>query len=258
MAPATLALAALFAAVIGLTLGMIGGGGSILTVPVFVYVLGLPAKQAIAMSLPVVGATSLVGAAGHWRVGNVQWRTALGFGLVAMAGSFGGARLAHLLDGAVQLTLLGAVMLGAAVSMLRSRDEAVPPREGAPRRIALVAGAGLGVGVMTGLVGIGGGFLIVPALVLLVGLPMKRAVGTSLVVITMNAASGFAGYAGTTTIDWRGMGVFTALAIAGVLAGTRLAAHVPARQLKRLFAIFLVAIATFVLYQNRGVFLGTR
>lgn len=258
MSPATLALAAFFAAVIGLTLGLIGGGGSILTVPVFVYVLGVPAKQAIAMSLPVVGATSLIGAIGHWRAGNVQWRTALAFGLVAMLGSFGGTRLARYLDGAVQLTLLGVVMLGAGLAMLRSRDGAVVPSPPTPHRLALVGAVGLGVGVLTGLVGIGGGFLIVPALVLLVGLPMKQGVGTSLVVITMNAAAAFAGYAGTTVVDWRMMAAFTAITIAGVLAGTRFATAVPAQHLKRGFAIFLFVVAAFVLYQNRGVFLGAR
>ena len=257
MAPSTLALAAACALVTGLTLGVIGGGGSVLTVPVFVYLLGYPAKEAIAMSLPVIGATSLIGAIGHWRRGNVQLRTALAFGAVAMAGSFAGARLSRLVDGRFQLALLGLMMGGAALSMLRSASTTAASDEPAPQRpLALIAAAGIAVGILTGLVGVGGGFLIVPALVLLGGVPMKQAIGTSLAVITMNTLAGFAGYAGQVRIDWMAMGLFAGVAIAGILVGTRLVAHVSVVQLKRGFAFFLLAVAAFVLFQSRAILLG--
>ena len=182
------------AALVGLSLGMMGGGGSILTVPIFVYVLHYDAKLAIAMSLPVIGITSLVGAIGHWKAGNVNVKTALAFGVIAMCGAFAGARVARLLNGSVQLTLLAAVMLVAAVTMYRSSlSRAVKSAaDASPRAMpaALLIPVALAVGVLTGVVGIGGGFLVVPALVLLARVPMKQAVGTSLLVIAMNSASG--------------------------------------------------------------------
>ena len=251
------AVGLLLASVIGLSLGLLGGGGSILTVPIFVYVLGYAAKPAIAMSLPVVGATSLVGAFGHWRAGNVNLRQAFSFGIVAMVGAYAGARLAVLVSGVVQLTLLAVVMLGAAMSMLRqtgSRPAAVGTVDAEPVSRWLVLVVGLGVGMLTGLVGIGGGFLIVPALVLLARLPMKQAVGTSLLVIAMNSASGFAGYLGQVDVPWRFMAMFTVVATGGILAGTYLVRFVSQRALKRAFGVFLLLMSGVMLYQNRGVF----
>jgi uncharacterized protein len=244
------------ALLIGLSLGLLGGGGSILTVPIFVYVLGFAAKQAIAMSLPVVGATSLVGATGHWRDGNVNLRVALPFGVAAMIGAYVGARFAALVKGPVQLLLLGAVMLAAAISMFRRRptDPTVAERAPPPRLSPLLLLVGVGVGLLTGLVGIGGGFLIVPALVVLAHVPMKQAVGTSLVVIAMNTVSGFAGYHGQVTIPWAFVAGFTAVAIAGILIGTRLVRHVSAAALRRGFAYFLILLGVLVMWQNRGAF----
>jgi uncharacterized membrane protein YfcA len=203
----------------------------------------------------VVGITSLVGAAFHWRLGNVRLKTALTFGPLAMAGAFAGAKLAGFLSGAVQLALLSIVMIVSATSMLRgSRVEA---DTNAPPRLALLIPAALGVGALTGLLGIGGGFLFVPALVLLARVPMRQAVGTSLCVIAMNSASGFAGYVGSVDIDWKFLSAFTAIAVAGALVGTALASRVPQATLKRGFAIFLFAMGGFVLYKNRSVFRGT-
>ena len=240
------------ALVIGVSLGLLGGGGSILTVPVFVYLLGFAAKPAIAMTLPVVGTASLVGAVGHWRQGNVNARVALLFGVVAMAGAFVGARLATFVSGAVQLATLGVVMLGAAAAMLRGRPQR--PADAPPHTRALLLVAAVAVGLLTGFVGIGGGFLVVPALVLLAGSSMKEAVGTSLVVIAMNSAAGFAGYLGQVEIDWGFLAAFTAVAVAGIVIGTRLVRHVPQDTLRRIFALFLVLMAVLVLYQNRTAF----
>jgi uncharacterized membrane protein YfcA len=251
----------LLAALIGVTLGLLGAGGSILTVPVLVYVLGYAAKPAIAMSLPVVGVTSLVGAIGHWREGNVQLRTAVLFGLIAMVGSFAGARLAVLVSAGVQLTLLGFVMLGAAVTMLRGSratraNDAGEDSPAARRPLAVLAVTGLAIGLLTGIVGIGGGFLIVPALVLLARVPMKQAVGTSLVVIAMNSASGALGYAGQFDLPWRFLLGFTGVAVLGILAGTRLVRFVSQGALRRAFAVFLIGLGVLILYQSRTTFLS--
>ena len=248
------ALGLALAALIGLSLGMLGGGGSTLTVPVFVYVLGFDPKAAIAMSLPVVGATSLVGAASHWRSGQVQVRTAVLFGLVAMAGSFLSARLlAPRVSATLQLALLAIVMLAAAVSMFRNAGGRKHAEGHAPlpAPVPLLAIVALGVGTLTGLVGIGGGFLIVPALVLLARVPMKQAVGTSLLVIAMNTFSGWAGYAAHTDVPWGFLAAFTAVAIAGILGGAHLTRFVSQAQLKRAFAVFLLCVGAFILYQNR-------
>ena len=250
-----LALGLALAALIGLSLGLLGGGGSILTVPVLVYVLGVAAKPAIAMSLPVVGITSLVGAGLHWRLGNVRVPTALTFGVVAMVGAFAGAKLAAFLSGAAQLLLLAVVMLAAAGSMLRdTRGTRAEAETTTPPRLALLAPVALAVGVLTGVVGIGGGFLVVPALVVLANVPMRQAVGTSLLVIAMNSASGFAGYLGTVDLDWAFLAGFTAAAVAGALVVTALVARVPQAALKRGFAVFLLAMGGFVLYKNHDAF----
>jgi uncharacterized protein len=245
----------ILAALVGLSLGLLGGGGSILTVPILVYLLGFGAKTAIAMSLPIVGTTSLVGAIGHWRAGNVRLQTALLFGLAAMAGAFAGARFAAYLSGAVQMAILAVVMLVAAITMFRGGvgGSAALEVESAPA-LAPMLSVAVGVGALTGIIGIGGGFLIVPALVLLARVPMKQAVGTSLLVIAMNSASGFAGYAGRVVVPWGFVAAFAGIAILGILAGTALVRFVSQAQLKRSFAVFLIAVGLFTLYQNRAVF----
>jgi uncharacterized membrane protein YfcA len=243
------------AVLIGLSLGMLGGGGSILTVPVFVFVMGFAAKDAIAMSLPVVGTTSLVSALGHWRHGNVDVRAVVTFAPPAMLGAVAGARLATRVSGTFQLALLGVVMLAAGVLMLRgggAADEPAPTRTGGARRSVVLAATGLGVGVLTGLVGVGGGFLIVPALVLLAGLSMKRAVGTSLVLISLSTLTGLVAYQGQAELSWRVVGLFTLLAIGGAVAGTRIARHVPARRLRVTFGILVLVVASFLLFGARA------
>jgi uncharacterized membrane protein YfcA len=199
----------------------------------------------------------LVGAFRHWREGNVIPRVALIFGFVAMAGSLLGSQVARLLSGTVQLTLFAVVMLAAAVFMLRDRRPAGTPVTALTgRQMVLLGAIGLAVGGLTGLVGVGGGFLIVPALVLLAGVPMKQAVGTSLLVIAMNSAAGFAGYLGQIDVRWEIVLPFTAIAVAGILVGASLVRLVSQLLLKRSFAVFLVGMALFILVQNRAAFLG--
>lgn len=248
------------AAVIGLSLGVLGGGGSILTVPILVYVLGFGAKAAIAMSLPIVGITSVVGAARHWRGGAVDLRTALVFGGITMLTSYVGARLSVLLSAGTQLGLLAIVMVAAAVSMLRnarmeSSTESAAAETEVTVRPALTAPLVLiaaGVGLLTGLVGIGGGFLVVPALVILAHLSMRAAIGTSLVVIAMNSLSGSLGYIGHADIVWPFVARFAAVAVGGILIGTHLVRFVSQAALKQAFAVLLLATGGFMLFGNHS------
>ena len=243
---------------LGLLLGILGGGGSILTVPALVYGAGIAPKPAIAMSLAVVGVTSAVGSVWQWRRGKLQSRVALLFGLSAMAGALVGARLAVLLRGDVQLLLLAMVMVAAAVGMLRGSGApaGAEQRLAAPPRTMLLGTTGVVVGIMTGIVGIGGGFLIVPALTLLAGLPMADAVGTSLVIIAMNSAAGFVGTAGHVAVPWQATAVVIVGAIVGIAAGTRIGGRLSATQLQRGFAVFLLGVAAFVVYANRALLTG--
>ncbi|HUF16984.1 MAG TPA: sulfite exporter TauE/SafE family protein [Thermoanaerobaculia bacterium] len=240
------------AALIGISLGLLGGGGSILAVPILVYVVGMGAKPAIATSLLVVGATSFVGSLRHLRAANVDVRTALVFGVVSMACSYGGGRLASFLSDTFQLGFFSVVMIAASLGMFRSRNEegrgSVHP--------GLVAVSAAGVGLLTGIVGVGGGFLIVPALVLLAGIPMKRAVGTSLVVIAMNSAAAYIAYSKHVSLDWRYTAMFTGFALAGVLAGSALVESVSQKVLRRAFATFIAGVGSFILIEilTRNVF----
>ncbi|MDQ3658753.1 MAG: sulfite exporter TauE/SafE family protein [Actinomycetota bacterium] len=248
-------LGLLLAIFMGLALGLLGGGGSILAVPILVYAFGFGAKEAVAASLAVVGLTSLFGAAEHWRRDRVRLSVALVFGLFAAVGAYLGAQLAGFLSGAVQLSLFGVVMLIAAFFMLRNgepdEDGEEAPSEGSVGRLFLrFAAPGIGVGVLTGVVGVGGGFLIVPVLVLLGEIPMAAAVGTSLLVLAMNSFAGFAGYLGKVEIQWGIMSLFAALAVAGSFVGAYLVRFVPQHALKRGFAVFLIVMAVFILYEN--------
>ena len=249
MEPTVIAFGA--ALVIGLSLGLLGGGGSILTVPVLVYALGFDVKPAVAMSLVLVGLTSLIGAIVHWRLGNVRLPSATLFAVLAMTGAFAGARLSALLPSTIQLALLALVMLAASVSMFRRspRQDKEDTHHDAPRARALVPVA-IGVGLLTGLLGVGGGFLVVPALALLVRVPMRQAVGTSLAVIALSSASGAVGYLGVVPIDWAFIARFTAVAAAGVLGGAALTRFVSVSALRRSFAVLLVAVGVFVLSRN--------
>lgn len=248
-----IALGYALALLIGISLGLLGGGGSILTVPVLHYVLGYGVKDAIPMSLVVVGLTSGFGAINHARVGTVRWRTALAFGPPAIVGAILGAELGLRVDATTQLTVFAVVMLLAAVSMLRggvgAREEARPPRARHPLPFITLVGAL--VGVLTGFVGVGGGFLYVPALALLAGLAMKEAIGTSLVLILLSCAAGLVRYWGHLQFDWRAIALFSGIAFVGVAVGSRLVPYLSQRTLKKGFAFFLLAMGAVVLLSGR-------
>jgi uncharacterized membrane protein YfcA len=250
------AIALVLAALMGVTLGMLGGGGSILAVPILRYVVGLEAKQAVALSLAVVGITSAIGAFGYWRGGHVRLPMAASFGAVSMLGAFGGASIAQWLSGQTQLLIFSVIMLAAAAYLWRTPqgpEGSTGNRRLGAKELSLAAAAGLGVGIFTGLVGIGGGFMIVPALVVFLKLPMREAAGTSLCVIALNAAAGMAGYAGHVVYPWPLLGAFTAAAVAGIVVGTRLAHRVPASLLRRVFAVLVLVTALAMLYANLSV-----
>ncbi|WP_412061958.1 sulfite exporter TauE/SafE family protein [Rubrivirga sp. IMCC45206] len=256
--------ALLGAVAIGLVLGLLGSGGSILTVPVLVYLAGQPDKVAIAESLAIVGAIAAVGAVPYARQKLVDWHSVLYFGVPGIVGTYGGAALAKWIPGAVQLALFAIVMILAAGLMLRGKKD-LEARGGEPHArqpLWLIAVEGLIVGVLTGLVGVGGGFLIVPALVLLGGLSMRMAVGTSLLIIAAKSAAGFWKYTDVLAetglhVDWGLIGIFAAIGIAGSFVGNALSQRVPQAQLKRGFAVFLVVMGIFILYNEAPAVFAT-
>ncbi|MFL4492908.1 sulfite exporter TauE/SafE family protein [Streptomyces sp. VTCC 41912] len=236
---------------IGVFLGVLGGGGSMLTVPILVYLAGQHTQQAIAASLFVVGVTSLAGLTSHARAGRVRWRTGTLFGLAGMAGAYAGGRVAGYIPDTVLLVAFALMMLATAAAMLRGpRTTSKQARGELPLRRLLLQGSL--VGVVTGLLGAGGGFLIVPALALLAGLPMASAVGTSLLVIAMNSFAGLAGHLSDAHLDWSLTLAVTAAAVLGSLIGGRLAGRIPQRALRTGFGWFVVAMGVFVLGQQIG------
>lgn len=245
-----IALTIALAVLVGVSLGLLGGGGSILTVPLLAYVAGLDAKQAIATSLLVVGATSLVGAISHARAGRVQWRTGLVFGVAGMVGAYGGGVLARFIPGSVLLIGFAVIMIATAAAMLRGRKDLSVGDQVQSLPAFKIVLEGLVVGLVTGLVGAGGGFLVVPALALLGGLPMPVAVGTSLVVIAMKSFAGLAGYLTSVHIDWRLAGGVTAAALVGALIGARLTARVDPDVLRKAFGWFVLTMSSLILAQE--------
>ncbi len=253
---AMIVLTVALAVLVGVSLGLLGGGGSILTVPLLAYVAGMDAKQAIATSLLVVGATSAVGAISHARAGRVQWRTGLVFGVAGMTGAYAGGLLAHFIPGSVLLIGFAAIMIATAVAMLRGRKNVDPGAAPKSMPVGKVILEGLIVGLVTGLVGAGGGFLVVPALALLGGLPMPVAVGTSLVVIAMKSFAGLAGYLSSVQIDWGLAAAVTAAALVGALLGARLTAVVNPDSLRKAFGWFVLAMSTVILWQEVHLLVG--
>ncbi|MDR7328359.1 sulfite exporter TauE/SafE family protein [Corynebacterium guangdongense] len=246
----TLVAVVLLSVVVGLSLGLMGGGGSILTVPLLTYVAGMDPKEAIAASLFVVGATSAVSALAHARQGNVRWRTGLTFGAASMVGAFLGGLAGGHIPGMILMVAFAVMMIATAAAMLRGRSN--KGGAGEPRKLPLgkILLEGLVVGLVTGLVGAGGGFLVVPALALLGGLSMPAAVGTSLVVITMKSFAGLAGYLTTVSLDWPLVLGVTAAALVGAVIGARLTSVVPEKALRKGFGVFVLVMGFIVLFQE--------
>ena len=246
------------ALLVGLVLGLLGSGGSILTVPVLVYLVGEPSKLAIAESLGIVALISLVGALPFAIRGQVSWRSVGLFGGPGIVGAYLGAYVSQFMPGALQLALFAGVMLLAAVMMFRGGGAAGGTTDRAFWKVML---DGLGVGVLTGIVGVGGGFLIVPALVLLCGLSMRLAIGTSLLIIALKSISGFVKYIDVMgdagfSIHWDLVLIFSAIGVVGSIVGGRVGAYVPQARLKRGFAVFLVIMGVVILGQNVAAMVG--
>lgn len=272
----TLSIALAGGLLIGLSLGALGGGGSILTVPVLVYLLAVEPQSATSASLIIVGVTSIVAAVGHARAGRVRWRSAIVFGIIGSATAFPGSVLNRTVNPQILLLAFAALMIVAAGAMIartrnRSSDGDGEPapheRPSTPdedthggsimmavaaatrmltvRQAAKLVAAALVVGFLTGFLGVGGGFLIVPALVLALGYPMPVAVGTSLVVISITSAGAFAERLGTGTIPWQIVLPFTLAAIAGSFGGKALSDRVSGTALTRSFAALLLVVAVY-------------
>ncbi len=253
-----LILGLILSALIGLSLGLIGGGGSIITVPVLVYVLGVEAHEAVGMSLAVVGGTSLVGSILHHGRGKLQMKTGLTFGMSGILGAFAGSPLTQLLSPPALLITFALLMFFIGVLMLRQKPAAESEIDELGEKPILWKAllAGFGVGVLTGFLGVGGGFLIVPALVMFGGLSMKEAIGTSLFVIFLNCVAGLIGHASQNGFDWGLTAQVTALAVAGTIFGTLLSHKLEAKKLQKGFAFFVLAVAVFLMIKNYGVFFG--
>ena len=240
------------AMIVGLTMGLLGSGGSILSVPILVYLVGEGDKVAIAESLAIVGVIAVFALLPYARNGLVSWRTIVLFGLPGMAGAYAGAAVARFVPGALQLALFALVMLAAAISMVR----AAPASEGRGSRAHWkIALDGLLVGALTGLVGVGGGFLIVPALVFFGGLPMRTAVGTSLGIIALKSFAGYIKYLDVLSelhleVNGPVIVAFAALGIVGSFLGSAVAGKLPQARLKQTFATLLVVMSVFILAKN--------
>jgi len=243
---------------IGLLLGLLGGGGSILTVPMLVYLLDVPAKTAITTSFVVVGLSSIVALLPHARRHSVCWKSGLFFGLSGMAGAFGGGRLAGLFSADGLMTLFGLICIATGLMMLRGK-KAKAAGQSSAQRVSVcpltvpyrrVLFDGLLVGFLTGMIGVGGGFLIVPALVLWVGLPMHGAIGTSLLIIIMNAVAGLAGYSQHAELDLDLTLIVAAGALVGGALGAGISGYINAAKLRQAFGLTVIAIGIYVLTQS--------
>jgi uncharacterized membrane protein YfcA len=238
---------------IGVSLGLLGSGGSILTVPVLVYLVGQDEKLAIAGSLAIVGSIALAASLPYLKKKQIDWRIVVLFGIPGMVGTYMGAWLATWVSGLVQLALFAVVMLIASWQMLKPASMDDRPHE--PRKVWKIGLDGLLVGVLTGLVGVGGGFLIVPALVLLGGLSMHRAVATSLIIIALKSFTGFWKYLDVLdqqglVLDWNVIAVVTALGVVGSFAGSRIAGLVDQEKLKKVFGLFLIIMGIYILVRT--------
>ena len=238
---------------IGVSLGLLGSGGSIITVPVLVYLLGQDEKLAIAGSLFVVGNIALAGSLQYVRPRLIDWRNVVVFGVPGMAGTYLGAMIAAFVPGIMQLALFALVMLLASYMMLRPVPLTDTPHE--PRETWKIASDGLFVGVITGLVGVGGGFLIVPALVLLGGLAIHKAVATSLVIIALKSYSGFYKYMDVLEqqnleLDWKTLMLVTGLGVIGSYGGAKIANRMPQDKLKKGFGFFLIVMGIYILVRS--------
>lgn len=257
-------IAYFFSVLIGISLGLIGGGGSILTLPVLVYLLHINPVLSTAYSLFVVGSTALVGSVTYMKKGLISYKTAIIFAIPSLISVFLTRKFLIPLIPDELFTIGGflvtknigimvffaVVMLIASYSMIRSKTEEVSENEEPIYNVPLIALEGVLVGVLTGIVGAGGGFLIIPALVILAKLPMKMAVGTSLLIIAAKSLFGFLGDVANQPIDWRFLLTFTGMAIVGIFIGTYLTRFISGAKLKKGFGWFVLIMGVYVILKE--------
>ena len=232
----------------GLTLGLLGGGGSVLTVPILVYVFKIDPKTAIALSLAIVGISALVAAYKYYHQKSIAIKQALFFILTATPGTLFGSYLSQFFSGNTQLIFFAFIMIQASIFMIRGTTTHVSKVNDSRKwHLAL---SGFGVGIITGLVGVGGGFLIVPSLIYFNGLQTKKAIGSSLFIIVINSAIGFISYINIVEIPWLTLLNFTIFTIIGIFIGVSLSNRVPQHLLKKIFGIFLILVSFFILYMD--------
>jgi uncharacterized membrane protein YfcA len=236
------------ALVAGTVFGIFGAGGSILLVPILVYVLGVPIKAALGMSLLILTLTGGFATAAHARSRNVVWWIGLRWAGLGMLGAYGGGRVAELIPPHALLMIFATVVVVAALAMIR---RPVPsPHADARIPMGKVVSIGLLLGFFTGMIGVGGGFLLVPALVLLCGIDIKHAIGTSLLIITINSFGGFLGFAAHESFDWRLTAVVGAFNAAGSVLGERLGKPLPGNRLRPAFGVFLLVVGAAMVVEN--------
>lgn len=242
---------------IGFSLGLTGGGGSIITVPALIYLAGVDTRQSLTLSLAVVGSASLFGSFLYLRKGYMRFRAAVAFSLTGIAGAFAGSYVQAMIPERVLLLLFAAVMILVSVLMLRRarynrlhglQDEGLAHENVRLGRGFLAVGAI--VGFMTGLLSVGGGFLIVPALMFLAHFPTKTAIGTSLMIISINSFASLLGRVYTIEIDWVFTGIFIGTAFLGMLGGAKLAERLSPRRLNLTFSWAVLLIAAFMIFKN--------
>ncbi|MCP9753173.1 sulfite exporter TauE/SafE family protein [Ferruginibacter sp. HRS2-29] len=253
------------AALVGVSLGVIGGGGSILTVPILVYIVGINPLLATSYSLFIVGATSLVGAFNSWRQGHIKIKTAILFGTASISTVFATRKLLvpliphhiarigkfEVTASLVTMVLFAILMLAAAIAMIKNgsnKNAQSPPTDPVQKiRFSRLLFYGVAIGLATGFLGAGGGFLLIPTLVLLMGLTMQEAIGTSLLIIALNSLIGFTGDIGHFAIDWVFLLKITAVAIAGIFAGGYIGRRTDTAKLKKLFGWFVLLMGIYIL-----------
>lgn len=240
---------------VGLTLGILGSGGSILTVPVLVYLVDEPEKVAIAESLGIVGAISLSGFVPYAMKKQVHWPSILYFGVPGIAGTYFGSVMAAYVSGQLQLIVFAVIMLAAAAMMFNQKVQEPKPLSQYNLVKWQLGIQGFGVGSLTGFIGVGGGFMIVPALVLLAGLPISLSVGTSLAIISLNSFIGFFKHLEVLqtfdlALDWSLIIIFSIIGAVGSLIGNRIGIYIPQEKLKKGFAGFLVVMAVYIIFMN--------
>ena len=243
-------IALVLALLIGVALGALGGGGSIVTLPILVYVAGIPPKSAVGMSMAIVGGTSFLGSYLHWRSGNFLLKPALLFSATGILGAYLGSSGTHLVSSSVLMLLFSGLMLVVGARMLAHRQRLSESETTCFTNRCVLSG--FVVGLVTGFLGVGGGFLVVPALIWFAGLDARRAIGTSLGIIAVNSAAGLAGQLRYSHWDWLLTGMFLVCSLIGMGLGIPIARRTPELALRKAFGIGVIVVAVAIGWQVLG------